>query len=395
MTATKWPEVALGDVADLQAGAGFPVRLQGKADGDYPFAKVGDISRSSRAGSRFLLRPANFLDESELSLVSARPLPKGTVVFAKIGEAIRQNHRVVLSSPTLIDNNAMGAIPRADRLDGGYLYRFLQTIDLYPLASSTTVPSIRKSVLAQVQMPLPPVTEQRRIAAVMDQADGLRAKRREVLARFDSLTESIFLDMFGSLLDSQETVPLDELITDGRPICYGILKPGPDLADGTPYVRVVDMKNGGIDAGSVRRTSAAISHQYRRSLLRAGDLIMSIRGHVGRLASVPPDLDGANITQDSARISVAGAHPSFVLAHLRCGRTQQWMERHTRGVAVRGINIGDIRRIPIAVPTRERQETFARRADAVAGQRVHASRSAERLDELFASLQQRAFRGDL
>src|SRR5690606_7827179 len=113
-----------------------------------------------------------------------------------IGEAIRQNHRVVAGCEMLIDNNAMAAVP-SSRVDGRYLYHFLRTVDLYALASATTVPALRKSDLQQIPTPCPPLAEQRRISAILDKADALRTKRREALAQLGRLAESIFLDMFG------------------------------------------------------------------------------------------------------------------------------------------------------------------------------------------------------
>jgi type I restriction enzyme S subunit len=291
-----------------------------------------------------------------------------------------------------------GLRARADLLDQKYLWHWVthSSDRLAAKGRGATFLQVNKQDVAEMEILLPPIEEQRRIAAALDAADALRAKRRQALAKLDTLTESIFHNMFGwAAATEYPVVPLNDLIDDGRPICYGILKPGPDLKDGHPYVRVVDMKDGGIDPHGVRRTSAEISHQYRRSLLRSGDLLMSIRGHVGRLAEVPPELDGANITQDSARIGVAGANPRYVLAYLRTADAQRWMARNTKGVAVRGLNISDLRRLPIVQPPREEQDTFVDSARAVDRVGAETRGSQAQLDNLFASLQQRAFRGEL
>lgn len=95
---------------------------------------------------------------------------------------------------------------------------------------------------------------------------------------------------------------LQELIQPDRPITYGILKPGPDVEDGVPYVRVVDIKNEQVLTDQLRRTTQEIASQYKRSQLIARDLLMSIRGHVGRMAIVPAAGSSANITQDTRTI---------------------------------------------------------------------------------------------
>jgi type I restriction enzyme S subunit len=252
--------------------------------------------------------------------------------------------------------------------------------------------------LKRARVPVPPLEKQRRIAAILDKADELRAKRRAALEQLDTLTQAIFLDMFRDRLGGtaqDDWISLNELIDPERPICYGILKPGPDLDRGVPYVRVVDMRDGGIDHSSVRRTSDQIDHQYRRSRLRSGDLLMSIRGHVGRLALVPEELDGANITQDSARVAIAQGEPLFVMEYLRTPLAQRWMQRNTKGVAVRGINIGDVRRIPVPDVALADQQRFVCIAKSAIKTCAATRAAAQRDEELFHSLQSRAFCGEL
>jgi type I restriction enzyme S subunit len=213
--------------------------------------------------------------------------------------------------------------------------------------------------VGQMRIPLPPLPKQRWIAEVLDRAEALRAKRRAALAQLDTLTQSIFLEMFGDPIHNPRDCAvrlLIDLVDPERPISYGILMPGPDQALGVKYVRVVDMKDGGIEITGIRKTTKAISDAYRRSLLKSGDLLLSIRGHVGRLAVVPPELDGANITQDTARLAINGAAPIFVRECLRTDGYQRWMAKYTKGVAVRGINLGDVKLIPIILPPQSTQD---------------------------------------
>ena len=261
-----------------------------------------------------------------------------------------------------------------------------------------TIANLSLSQLGSLQLSLPPLAEQKRIAAILDNADALRAKRRAAFAQLDALTQSIFLDMFGDPIKNSKRFPVRpmiELIDPARPISYGILMPGPDQVDGVKYVRVTDMRDGGIELSGIRKTTEAISNTYRRSLLKAGDLLMSIRGHVGRFAVVPAELDGANITQDSARLAIVDADPVFVRECLRAPGFQHWMAKHTKGVAVQGINLGDVKLMPIIMPTIDMQRAFARAANAAAAVRRAHRESLAKLDDLFASLQHRAFRGEL
>jgi len=155
-----WVASRFGDAAELVSGAGFPLDLQNRHDGEYPFFKVGNLGEVESGEP--LTTSEHTVDAATARKLKARILPPGTVVFAKIGMAIRLNRRRMLARHACIDNNVMAAIPGPD-IDPRFLQRFLETIDLMPLAQATTVPSLRKSVLEDIPIPLPPLAEQVRI----------------------------------------------------------------------------------------------------------------------------------------------------------------------------------------------------------------------------------------
>lgn len=166
--------------------------------------------------------------------------------------------------------------------------------------------------------------------------------------------------MIKPLLDAGKTIPLNDLVEDDRPITYGILKPGTGCPDGVPVVKVKDMRDGVIDQSDLLLTTPALDYQYRRSRLRAGDLLISIRGSVGRMAEVPENLENANITQDTARLTIKPEYNKvFVRGVLESEPLQHDMERNIRGVAVKGINIGYLRVLGIPMCNRSEQDRLA------------------------------------
>ncbi len=373
-----------------------------------------DASRAPRDGYLPVLRAGNISDQGlvfdDLVFVPAAR------INAK--QRIRQNDVVIAASSGSLDvvgkaaralNDFAGGFgafckvlrPRS-HVDPGYFGHFFQTREyrqrVSALAAGANINNLRNEHLDEMLIPLPPLPEQRRIAAILDKADALRAKRRAAIAKLDELTQSIFLDMFGDPIANPRgfpTRPMIDLVDRARPISYGILMPGPDQSIGINYVRVVDMQDGGINLSGIRKTTVQISKNFRRSLLKTGDLLMSIRGHVGRFAVVPAELDGANITQDTARLSVTGADSVFVRECLRTQGFQYWMRQRTKGVAVRGINLGDVKIMPIITPSATEQEQFARTVRKIEQLRQRAGTALKESKSLFASLQQRAFRGEL
>ncbi len=255
----------------------------------------------------------------------------------------------------------------------------------------------RPSYVADIEIPLPPLPEQRRIAAILDKADALRAKRRRALERLDELTQSIFLDFYLSKSHSVQTTKLSELCERNAPITYGILQPGPNLPAGVPYVRPSEIHNGSIDLPAIRRTSPEIAKKYAKSVIRSGDLLITIVGTIGKVAVVPEELDGGNITQSSARIRVdsSKADPTFVATFLRSHLAHREYDRHRLGVAVERLNLHHVRDLEIGLPPLRSQRDFSNRLRQLGGIRDHQRSTVVNLDGLFAALQQSAFRGDL
>ena len=383
----------LGEVAALQAGVGFPLDLQGRSNGKYPLAKVGDISRGGRSGEAVLSSADHFVDEIDLERLRAKPIPAGSVLFAKIGEAIRQNHRVIAGCPLLIDNNAMAAIPGPE-IESRYLYYFLRTVDFYRIASATTVPALRKSELERIGVPLFALPEQRRIAEVLDRAEALRAKRRAALAQLDTLTQSIFLDLFGDPVVNPKHWPLkkfSEIGTLDRGVSKHRPRNSPELLGGKhPLVQTGEVAN---CDGYIRSYNSTYSDLGLRQskMWPAGTLCITIAANIAKTgiltfdACFPDSVVGFR-AEDAATVEFARTWLSFL---------QKTLEDNAPESAQKNINLAILRDLDVPLPPIELQLEFAHRIAAVDKLKSAHRASLAKLDALFASLQHRAFRGEL
>jgi type I restriction enzyme S subunit len=152
-------------------------------------------------------------------------------------------------------------------------------------------------------------------------------------------------------------VTLDEIGQEGRPIIYGIIKPGPHIPDGVPYVRVTEMKDGFIDVSLLRKTSVERVRKFSRATLKAGDLLISKDGTIGRVAVVPPELEGGNITQHVMRAPIHSfVNRNYIILAVQSPYCQGWLTGETRGVALQGVNVEDFRRLPIPLPPLSEQK---------------------------------------
>lgn len=204
----------------------------------------------------------------------------------------------------------------------------------------------------------------------------------------------------GSIPLSWATTTLEAVTSPTRVIQYGILKPGPDVHGGVPYVKVMNIRNERIDLSTIRRTTSEIHTQYRRSAIMEGDILLTIRGTVGRIAFVPLELEGGNITQDSVRIAVLPVLNSrYVFWYLLAPNVQAYFDANQKGVAVRGINVGDVRPLELPLPPRSEQDEIVRRIEAafawidrLASDAISARRLTDHLDQAVLA---KAFRGEL
>lgn len=271
---------------------------------------------------------------------------------------------------------------RPGKMASDFLPVFLSSDYFLDRAIAISVGSLSPTVnwrdLKVQEFDLPPLDEQQRFADLLWAAEQEARESRAVVASLEAVRAAHLHDRVTEIARVSGTVPLDNLIEAGRPITYGILMPGPDHQGGVPVVKVKDFPNGYIDEASLLRTTPQLAYEYRRSTLRNGDLLISIRGTVGRLAEVPESLDGANITQDTARLSVSYAHSrQWVRLLLESQFVQEQIRRQMTGLAVKGLNIGALRRLQVPTPSDRRLEAALVQQSHDLDQALLAARRAE------------------
>jgi type I restriction enzyme S subunit len=145
-----------------------------------------------------------------------------------------------------------------------------------------------------------------------------------------------------------ETVELDRLIDPDRPICYGVLKPGPFVEGGVPLVRILDIEGDELSTDGLFRISAALDKEFARSRLEGGELLLSIQGTVGKVAVVPKDFGPANISRTIARLAFTDTSNAPFLRHwFRSQQGQRSIDGAIVGTTRSSLNIGVLRRLSV------------------------------------------------
>lgn len=165
-------------------------------------------------------------------------------------------------------------------------------------------------------------------------------------------------------------VPLRRLVDPARRITYGIVQAGEDFPGGVPYIRPVDMTaTSGVSAiDELRRTNPQIAYEYRRASLRAGDVVVSIGPSYGKVMIVPPQLEGANLTQGTARVAPArGVFNRFLYWVLQAQTSKAFWESSVGGATFKALNLEPLAKTPCSFPPFGEQERIANLLDSEVG----------------------------
>jgi type I restriction enzyme S subunit len=284
------------------------------------------------------------------------------------------------------------------RVSAAYLVYALRNGSLAQAISGTAQPQITRQSLTAISIPLPPLPEQRRIAEVLDQVEALRAKRRATLAQLDSLAQSIFLDLFGDPGTNPNRWPIRGIGELLESASYGTSEKS-GAAGEFPVLRMNNIaRTGEMDFTDLKFMDLE-ERQRDRYLVRTGDVLFN------RTNSV--DLVGkTGVYRETKPMAYAGYlirlrvneenDPEFLSAFLNSGYSKRMLRGMCKSIiGMANINATEIQAMKIPQPPLPLQREFARRVTAVEKLKTAQRASLAELDALFATLQHRAFRGEL
>lgn len=400
---TKWPEKSLGELCsspdDIKCGPfGTQLNKSEFREEGVPLWGIKHVNKYFSIPTDEFLEPATAHRLNQYDLIS------GDLVMTRKGTV--GNCAIYPSefSPGIMHSDLLRLRLDLTRCDPGYfLHQLHHSSDvarqLALISGGAIMPGINVGKLKSIKVVAPPLPEQRRIALILDKAEALRAKRRAALAKLDTLAQSIFLEMFGDPATNPKGWPefeLQAVVKSGTIVTYGIVQAGEEYPNGVPYIRTGDIANGEIIESGLRRTNPEIAAKFSRSRVEAGDIVMSIRATVGTTAIVTESIYGANLTQGTARIAPGeNTNSAYLNNFIQSKSTQIWIGQQVKGATFREITLSRLREMPVLLPPLPLQQAFARRVEAIETLKVAHRASLAKLDALFASLQHRAFRGEL
>lgn len=202
-----------------------------------------------------------------------------------------------------------------------------------------------------------------------------------------------------SLPDGWIWAPAELIVAPDSDIVYGIVQPGTPLEKGVPYVRGKDIVDGKILVDQLLKTSQSIAVKYERASLKGGDILLGII-RATKVAIVPDVLDGANITQGTARFRPSSIiRTKYLAGWLDSPFAQNWLHAHYRGIDMPGLNLRDVRRLPVPIAPLAEQEALEMKIESsiamIANATKQVAESHSELTQLDQSILAKAFRGEL
>lgn len=394
----SWSTTALGNVVDVAAGQAAPPAGSFDKAGT-PFIRAGSVEG--------LMTNASWDKLEHLSDASAKKrrmklFPSDTVLFAKSGMSATLGRVFKIDRPAYVVSH-LAALKPTGKADPAFLTHWLKYYGTQRLIKDPAYPSIR---LADIQkMPFPDITllEQRRIAEILDKADTVRRLRRQSQSRLSDLGLGIFYDMFGDVRLNDRGWSDGAKLSECAEVVSGITKgrklKGQSTRD-IPYMTVATVQDGFLNLDNVK-TIAATDREIDNYRLLQDDILLTEGGDPDKLGrgtmwsgELPECIHQNHVFR--VRVNDSRLSPTFATWLIGSSKGKAYFlkaAKQTTGIA--SINSTQLKQFPLLLPPLELQTDFARRLTVLDSKRDMIAAVAQKSDALFASLQHRAFRGEL
>ena len=392
--------VTLGDLY-LIGSSKRVLKSQWKTEG-VPFYRGREITRLAADG---FVENELFISEEHFAELAGRSgVPKpGDIVITAIG-TIGNAHIVREGDRFYFKDASVLWMKRTTDVSSKFIHLWLQSrlfFEQLVKDNGATVDTLAIQKLQSVRLCVPPLPEQQRIVAILDEAfetiAAARANAEQNRQNARALFESYLQSVFSQRGEGWVERTLDEAVDQYCSLSYGIVQPGDEMADGLPIVRPTDLGVKVIELNGLKRIDANLADSYRRTTLRGNDLLLCVRGTTGLLSISSKTLLGGNVTRGIVPIHFEPSLLSQEFGYylMRSEPVQTQIRKKTYGTALMQINIRDLRKLVISIPSLQKQHELVAKFDALwkDTQRLESlyQRKIEALDELKQSLLQQAF----
>lgn len=390
----------LGELATFLNG-GTPRRDVARYyEGDVPWITSADL----KEGVDLVTETRFHITEEAIASSATKKVLKGNLLFVSrtgVGKV------AIAGMDVCISQDFTGIIPRKDLIDIPYLFRFLQAKQSYFTANQrgATIKGVTRRVLEELDVPLPPLPEQQRIAAILDAADALRAKRRAALSKLDALGRAVFLEMFGEPVGNPKgwrIAKLSACFAENREGAkcgpFGsALKHEEYVAEGIPVWTMDNIQGLNFVQEGALYVAENKYNQLSAYSAVTGDIIISRAGTVGKMCVVETEAPRALISTNLIRLSLNEQilDPYFFISLMYFARGNLGRLQTGSDGAYTFMSTGTLKKLTIPVPTSNKQREYRQYWMKQRESSSSIKGALKSMTTLLSSIRELAFRGEL
>lgn len=384
----------LGECAEIHSGSTPRTNNPDFWDGDITWVTPKDLSKLK---SKFISKTESKITQLGFDSCSTKLLPENSVLFssrAPIG------HVAINTIPMCTNQGFKSFVPKADLLDSQYLYYWLKANKEYlqDLGVGATFKEISKTVIANVEIPLPPLAEQRRIASILDQADELRQKRQQAIEKLDQLLQATFIDIFGDPVSNPkgwDLKPVGE-ISESKLGKMLDKKKQSSENDQYKYLRNANVQWFKFDLSDV--FDMEFNEKDRKNCeLKFGDILVCEGGEPGRAAIWKNDLENCFFQKalHRVRLDMTQILPEYFVWLFWFYSKNGGFDDHITVATIAHLTGVKMKAMQIPIPPLSMQEEFQQKVNEIEVLKTTLENSSKLFESLFSSLQNQAFNGTL
>lgn len=388
----SWEYKMLGDVCEIKSGGTPSRKIEENFGGNIPWVKITDIENAKNG---YLKNTEEKITEKGLSDIRNRIFPKDTLLFAMYGSVGKV---AFLNRPMAINQAILGINPKDDEcIDLKYLkywFNFKQK-ELLSKARGVTLKNLSATIVKNLQIPLPPLSTQKKIATILDKAQALIDNDKKVLEKYDQLAQSVFLEMFGDPVRNEkgwEVIKIGELtkVSSGSTPSRKIKE---YYQGSIPWVKTMEVIGNEIYNTTEKITEKAKENTHLKLYPKNSILVAmygqgKTRGQVGFLQIEATTNQACAVIEPNSNYN-----GKFLFELLKHSYTN--LRDLSRGGNQPNLNVGMIKSYPVIFPPKKEQDRFEQTIDKIYEQKDNTQLSLQKTEELFNRLLQKAFKGEL
>ena len=384
--------VKLKDVAEITGGSTPKTKVEEYWNGDIVWLSPTDLPDIGEITT--ISDSARKITEEGLNSCSAKLLPVGAVIFssrASIG-------KIGINEVPVATNQGFINFICGEDIYNRYLTYTLKyfTEDIVQLSNSTTFKEVSRTAVKNFEIPLPSLSEQKAIVAKLDRAQRLIDIDREMLAKYDELIQSVFLEMFGDVFSDKTKTPFEDHLEIKHG--YAFKSKWFDEEGDVPVVKIGTVNKSNVDFSEVQFLDYSYAEEYERFKVFPGDLLLSMTGTVGKDDYANPcimtdDYDFYLLNQRVVKLNYDEKvfTKSFLYHFFKQDHVKRELTKFSRGIRQANLSNKDIYGLSFQKPDFDKQLQFEVLCDKVEKEKKLLKTSTKKSEELFSSLVQGVF----